>query len=222
MEEAVLFLGFEVTASIVLSLEAISRFEKVQPLHQFTEQVWAHSQTLAELSRKICQEFGENRAACDQAYLTGLLHDIGKLVLAQNFPKEYRQVLRKAAEEKRPLTEMEQEALGVSHSDAGAYLLAVWGLPVTLFQGVAFHHSPSESYSGELSSAAAVHLAEEILESGKAVDEIISTYPAALRLERHAEAIRALAPKRAKDERPTTVTNVVRNGEADLQTAAHA
>ena len=53
IEEAVLFLGFEVTASIVLSLEAISRFEKIQPLHHLAEQVWAHSQPLAELARRI-------------------------------------------------------------------------------------------------------------------------------------------------------------------------
>lgn len=194
-EEAVLFLGFEVTASIVLSLEAISRFEKVAAVHHLSEQVWAHSQTLAELSRRIAQGLGLTRRDCDRAYLAGLLHDLGKLVLAQNFSAECQTISKIVAAENRPPLEVEREVLGLTHADAGGYLLAVWGLPVEIVEAVAAHHAvPGAPHDPSLFTS--LQIAEEVLESEKPLDEIIAGYPPELGLLEHKETFTALAGTR--------------------------
>lgn len=202
IEEAVLFLGFDVTASVVLSLEALSRFEKIQPLNSLADEIWAHSQTLAELARKISQSFGQKRSASDKVYLAGLLHDIGKLVLAHNFPEEYRKITSIAEKEKRPLVEVEREILDLTHADAGAYLLAVWGLPLPIVQAVSFHHAPADAVTQNFSPAAALHIAEHVLESDKPLDEIIGSYPQELGLFENTDDFTALFPERPAPAQP--------------------
>jgi putative nucleotidyltransferase with HDIG domain len=200
LKEAILFLGFEVTASIVLSLEAITRFEKVPSVHELSTRVWAHSQSVAELSRRICQSFGHDTPSCDQAFLAALLHDLGKLVLAQNFPAEFKMIAQRAVKEGKTAAEIEKDILGVSHADAGAYLLAAWGLPLPIVEAVAAHESPASTVNGPFSPAIALHLAEAMTESGKPVEEILADYPAELLLENQMESLAALMPRRQTRE----------------------
>lgn len=78
----------------------------------------------------------------DEAYTVGLLHDIGRLVLAVEMKDRYATVLDVAATTGRPLYEVEQAQLGVTHGEVGAHLFAMWALPVALIDAIAHHHSP--------------------------------------------------------------------------------
>ena len=66
--------------------------------------------------------------AVENAFMAGLLHDVGLLVLNTNFPDRYRDVFRLIQEDTRPMLEAECEVFGATHADVGAYLLGIWGL----------------------------------------------------------------------------------------------
>ncbi len=184
LTEVVLFLGFDLVESIVLSLEAISRFDHVRHTYLTAESVWGHSQRVAELSRRICHQREEGhgeRGLSPTAYLGGLLHDIGKLAFARNLEEDYREIIQIARCEKRPLYEIELEAWGVTHADAGAYLLGLWGLPFPMLEAVARHHAAPDSFNA-FSPALAVHLAENLIRGDVTLDNVNELYPSNLAL----------------------------------------
>ena len=78
----------------------------------------------------------------DEAYAVGLLHDVGRLVLAVEMRDRYAEVLMSATASGRPLYEVEQERLGVTHGEVAAHLFAMWALPVPLIEAIAHHHAP--------------------------------------------------------------------------------
>jgi putative nucleotidyltransferase with HDIG domain len=174
---AVLLLGMETTASLVLSIEAFARFDKLKPLYFSIDRVWKHSQALADLTRKICQAVGCDAEMTGHAYTAGLLHDIGKLALAQNFEEQYHRTVKRAEDNNVPVYSIEREVFGATHPEAGAYLLAVWGLPLPIVRAVADHHLCPESFTSPFSASTAVHLAEQLIAGRKRPDEIVAAYP---------------------------------------------
>jgi HD-like signal output (HDOD) protein len=89
----------------------------------------------------------------------GVLHDIGKLVIASADPLSYRRILDVSSSTGTRPWLVEREILGCSHAEVGAYLLGIWGLPASIVEAVAWHHHPSESPVAEFSPLAAVHAA---------------------------------------------------------------
>ena len=89
----------------------------------------------------------------DDAFAAGLLHDVGRLVLASAFGQEYQHVLRRAAEPGALLAQCEGEAFGCTHNVAGAYLLGLWGLADPVVEAVAWHHQPSRAEPGVIFGA---------------------------------------------------------------------
>src|SRR5579862_669245 len=109
----------------------------------------------------------------DEAFVGGLLHDIGKLVLASNFPAEYARIVeigRKGAES---LVAAEENTLGANHAEVGGYLLGLWGLPVPVVEAIALHHHPGKSPTQAFGPLTAVHAANGLLnlERGNSLDE---------------------------------------------------
>lgn len=74
--------------------------------------------------------------------LAALLHDIGKLVIAERTPAHFARVLAQSEEEGRPFHEIEEHLTHISHAEVGAYLLSLWGLPYSVVEAVAHHHHP--------------------------------------------------------------------------------
>jgi putative nucleotidyltransferase with HDIG domain len=173
---AVLLLGLETTGALVLSIEAFARFDKVKPLYFSIDKIWKHSQIVAGLAREICQ-----RVACDHettglAYTAGLLHDIGKLIFAQNFEEQYGQTLREAEQGTVPLHELESQTFGANHAEAGAYLLALWGLPLPIIDAVAKHHLQYGRLPQEFNATTALHLADQLISGTRPPDEVFGEY----------------------------------------------
>jgi len=75
----------------------------------------------------------------------GLLHDVGKLVLASNYPEQYVEIGRNAQAKRVEWLVEERESFGFDHADVGGYLLGLWGLPPAVVEAVAFHHFPLRS-----------------------------------------------------------------------------
>src|SRR5262249_27195695 len=95
----------------------------------------------------------------DQCFLAGLLHDIGRIVLADGLPVEYSKVWNLARQNHLPLWQVEQTEFGATHADVGAYLLGLWGLPNPIVEAVALHHCPSRCIAPGFSPLTAVHVA---------------------------------------------------------------
>ncbi len=98
--------------------------------------------TSAVRAAQSSRRFVTDTKLADEAYAVGLLHDLGRLILAVEMKERYADVLSLVATTGRPLYEIEREKLGVTHSEVGAHLFAMWALPVPLIDAIAHHHSP--------------------------------------------------------------------------------
>jgi putative nucleotidyltransferase with HDIG domain len=136
--EAVARLGFYQVYCLVVSLfgaraRAMEGVDKAVNV----EEMWRHSVAVAVAASIVEEETGQAKAA---AFTAGLLHDIGKLVLASVEGERYAKVLQKAAEEGGPLCELERAALAMDHAELGGELLRRWNLPPEVAAAVRYHH----------------------------------------------------------------------------------
>jgi HD-like signal output (HDOD) protein len=157
--DAVQLLGVNRIRSLALALHLFSAFDtslvKTLPL----DALWNHSVRAAVLAARIASLEGKDEDFIDQTFTAGLLHDVGKLILAANLPQAFTEILNTARTRQKSLAETEIEILHASHADAGGFLLGVWGLPVPLVEAVAFHHRPMETAELQFSPLTAVHVA---------------------------------------------------------------
>jgi len=158
--EAVVYLGLNTIRSLVLSLEVFSQYDQEVCPGFSLDALAEHSWCTGSLARIVAQAGNHDRGFVDQCFLTGLLHDVGQVVMAFGMPEDYAGVIARAKSEDRPTWRVEQEYFGATHADVGAYLLALWGLPNPVVEGVALHHQPASSSTMEFSPAAAVHVAD--------------------------------------------------------------
>lgn len=128
---------------------------------RLVEQLWKDSLTVGGLARRIAQEEGLEGHAMEEAQLAGLLHDLGELVLFQNWREEFMQI------DPHDRDATEQRIFGATHADISGYLCASWGLPRTVVDAVTYHHFPSRMPSeGGVSVVTAVHVARSLVDAG--------------------------------------------------------
>jgi putative nucleotidyltransferase with HDIG domain len=155
--DACIFLGVETIQALVLSMGVFSQFRRKGRFS--VEDLQTHSMQTASVARRIARAERLPREVVEECLLAGMLHDVGKLVMAVNCADEYERCL--AAEEAgRPIEEIERDVFGVDHADAGMYLLRLWGLPESITAAVALHHRPAQSPNRSLGPLAIVHAAD--------------------------------------------------------------
>ena len=157
--EAVQFIGMGTVRSLVLSAHIFSCFDRTRLKGFSMDRLWDHAFKTATFARKIMQLERTDPADGEDAYTAGMLHDSGKLMLANSLPKQFEQAVALATARQIPLHEAELEVFGATHAGAAAYLLGLWGLPATIVEAVAFHHTPGRSDLRTFGSLAAVHVA---------------------------------------------------------------
>jgi HD-like signal output (HDOD) protein len=156
--EAVAYLGLDTIKSLVLSIHAFSQFDKAETGALKIEALWSHSLQVAGLAKRISKLEGQEPKAIEEAFTAGMLHDIGKLVLAVNLPNEYTEATH-LAQSGLELPLAEHKVFGANHADVGGYLIGLWGLPVPVVEAVALHHSPSRATPPIFSPLTSVHAA---------------------------------------------------------------
>jgi putative nucleotidyltransferase with HDIG domain len=159
-EEAALYLGLETIKALVLSLQAFTSFDRFRIRACNLDALWNHCWETGVLARRIWSAESGDASMLDQAFTGGLLHDIGKLVLADNQPELYQKACLLAHQENMSLAQAEQQVFGVSHAEVGGYLLGLWGLPDPIVEAVAYHHSPAWSSNKGFAPVTAVHVAD--------------------------------------------------------------
>ncbi len=157
--QAAILLGLNTVKSLVLSLHIFSQFDTRGLPESFLEELWQHNILIGEASKRVAEGEKQDKITIDHAFMAGLLHDTGKLILAVNFPDDFQQVLELSQNEGRLMAECEDEIFGVSHAEVGAYLMGLWGLPLPIVEALAFHHHPDRCVSREFSPLTAVHIA---------------------------------------------------------------
>lgn len=161
--EAVLFLGVATVQSLVLSTQIFSLFEKVKITAFSFPDLWQHCWMTGMLAKKIAESKNQSNLDPQECFTAGLLHDIGKLVLATSMRQRYEQVMTKAQEQRQPVWKAECDAFGSSHGEVGAYLLGLWGLPDPIIEAVAFHHQPRYTAEAGFDVLSVVHLANAMV-----------------------------------------------------------
>ncbi len=160
--EAAKYLGLETIKTLVLSIQVFSQFENSELGGLSLGTIWDHSLRTAAIARSIARDTEGDRRVADEAFVAGLLHDIGKIVLAANQTKTYPTALSIAQSQRIPLWQAERLVFCVDHADVGGYLLGLWGLPVPVVEAIALHHAPGRATKQPFSPLTAVHLANAI------------------------------------------------------------
>jgi putative nucleotidyltransferase with HDIG domain len=181
------YLGVEMIRSLVLSIHAFSQFDQVKLEGFSVETLWSHSLQTAAAARTIARLEGADRRLYEEAFAAGTLHDVGKLILAANFPELYREVLRLRNVEHMDGCKAEEQVFGANHANVGGYLLGLWGLPVSVVDAITMHHEPDCLGQPIFSPLTAVHAANAILhrlqgEEGSALPALDLPYLAELGL----------------------------------------
>jgi HD-like signal output (HDOD) protein len=160
--EAVGILGFETVSSMVMTIKLLSQYDKVKPVYFSIDRLWRHSTEVARSAKQIALWQTDDAALAEMAFTAGLMHDIGKVVLAANFDEQYRGAQSLARKQGMELWEVEKEIFGATHGEIGAYLLGLWGMPLDLLEVAALHHYPTRSLSKNFTALTAVHVANAL------------------------------------------------------------
>jgi HD-like signal output (HDOD) protein len=157
IQQAVSYLGLSTVRSMVLSAE-VFRPGKALPPELDLARLQRHALNVAALARFVAAD----TSFADDAFLCGLLHDIGLLVLGRQYPVEMQRALAERAAGI-PLADAEHKYLGVDHGAAGAYLLGLWGFPYEIVDIVSTHELPIVTMPSALGVASALAVAHSLL-----------------------------------------------------------
>lgn len=160
--EAVMQLGVERTKALILAASVFQELTQAGCAGFSHEKLWQHSMAVGGYARMVSNSQDKDSRRADQAFTAGLLHDVGKLLLAANLPEMYADIIAQAVKREVDVGLVEREALGTTHAELGACFLAGWGLPLALLEAVAWHHEPGESGESDFTVLSAVHVANAI------------------------------------------------------------
>lgn len=145
VQQASVLLGRDTIVNLALSISVMSaqaRFARdawpVDPAD-----FWRHSFAVASLARRMAA--GIPGVDADEAYVAGLIHDIGKLVMLDHFGELYGQVVMAAQDGVKPLFMLEREILETDHAVVGHALCLHWKIPASITRAVAEHHDEDDS-----------------------------------------------------------------------------
>jgi len=162
--EAVALLGVRMLRGLALSGHLASLYPQHDAWAAFSfDRVNERSLLVARLAMQIAKDMQCNIAVQDQAFLAGLLHDIGTLFIASQDPARYLEVMTLSGQKHASICVVEKKLLGFFHGEIGAYLMAHWGLAPQVIEAVLLHHTPQLCGNPHFSPLTAVHIADALL-----------------------------------------------------------
>jgi len=158
---ALMVLGFNTVRNAVMSVSVIDTLSmKNVPNGWDIEEFWKHSLAVAVTSRTLAEK--TKLGSPDNCFMGGLLHDIGKIILAQFFREIVLQILTLAGDEKISFSDTEKEINSIAHDQIGGYLVKQWKLPSDLVDAVRYHHSTTTKVY-DLNFLIIIHTADYIV-----------------------------------------------------------
>lgn len=160
VQQAVTYLGTELLRALTLSAHVFGIAEQLEVRGFSLERLQERSLSTA----RLCRAFIGDRERAEEAYTVGLIRDAGCIALAHAAPRRFETVLDRTRDGAEPLHEAERAELGVTHAEAGAYMLGMWGLPLSIVEAVAYHHAPRRCRAADVRLLAALHVADALAE----------------------------------------------------------
>lgn len=158
---AIVVLGFETVKNLSLSAAVLKRFSTGTELALFDRQrFWDHTIGCGVAGKMLARKLGYQIEG--EAFVAGVLHDIGKLILIEYFPKKFSNALDLAQKETLTISDAEEQIFGVTHAELGAWLAEKWNLPNSLVETIAYHHRPCEQENPE-DLVLLIHLANALI-----------------------------------------------------------
>lgn len=157
--QAINLLGLDTIKTLIVSVKIFSQLQQTNGAGISLKSLWDHSMIVTGWARVIAQKENVDRQLVDEFMLAGMLHDVGKLVLVCQLPKEYKRVLALSNKENLPLFSAEKQVIGISHAEVGSYLLGLWGFSHNVAEAAAFHHNPADVDTEGFSPLTAVYAA---------------------------------------------------------------
>lgn len=160
INHATVILGFEMVKTIAMGV-AIYNDKTAGPTGFDREQFWIHSLGVATLSREIAQRMPEDkRPQLDTVFLSGLLHDVGKVIFDNYFTEDYFKASELAHSEGIWIREAEQRILKMDHCEAGFFLARKWQFPAPVVEVIRFHHNLAKCSERNAALCHVVHAAD--------------------------------------------------------------
>ncbi len=160
INEAIMVMGFNGIRSLVLAASAYNIMNReVEGYFLPKGDLWKHSMTTALFARTLAQK--TDLGLREHAFIAGLIHDIGKIVLSTYLKEQFKVVLDLVEVENIPFMDAEQQVLGYNHAAIGAIVAEKWNLPPMLTEAIALHHSPSEA-STNPTLTSLIHVADAL------------------------------------------------------------
>jgi HD-like signal output (HDOD) protein len=156
--QAAAMLGEKTISSLVL---AASMYSTKAIDGKLVTRMWRDALSVGNLARRFAADAGLGRSDVEESHLAGLIHDIGDIVLLQNWPAEFSAIDVKNRERS------EVETFGATHADIGGFVATLWDLPAGVVDAITHHHTPSAGLHTEfISPVTAVHVARAYVDCG--------------------------------------------------------
>jgi HD-like signal output (HDOD) protein len=173
LPRAVMVIGFSEVVSLSIGMSVFSTFQQVGAGGLLgMSDLWLHSMGCYFASKRINallgakpsreRAAGSSKSSETPVYLSALLHDMGKVILAMHFPDEYAAVLLSARQTGSALELKEKEMLGIDHAAVAYFLLDRWQFPQALMISVRYHHAPENADREAKRDARVVSLADTL------------------------------------------------------------
>ena len=162
VSRSITVIGTRGLRDLILASSTIDAFSKISSDFIDMNKFWSHSLYCGVLARILATKC--NALHTEPFFVSGLLHDIGKLIIQHKLPEMAREVHIREDDSNLARHELEDEVIGFNHARVGGELLRAWKLPVNIQDAVEFHHAPSMAKESPL-GAAVIHLADSITKS---------------------------------------------------------
>lgn len=156
VSRAVSVVGLRELRGLVIAASAVESFSNVSDDILNKVRFWRHSLYCGVIARLLAEQCHVLHS--ERLFVAGLLHDIGKLIVAQRLPQEAKMIALELDSGQRTECEVEQDILGFNHAEVGGELMHEWGMPETLFESVAYHHNPELAKTGVMETSL-IHIA---------------------------------------------------------------
>ena len=165
IEEAVFFLGVRQIRQLAMVTPVIEEFQKLTTDNRFPwRQFWRHCIGVALITRELVDLVKSPDGESD--YVSGLVHDVGKIVMSAVFPDHFRTIYHPKPDNQTPLLEMEMQILGMDHANLGALYLKKQRLPEVFIEVAQYHHNPRAA-ARYAKTVAAVQVADMMVRHNK-------------------------------------------------------
>lgn len=162
LTRAIIMLGINTVKNLVLASTVMASLKGIRPLKSFAvDQFWMHSLCVGVTAKILARKQGVPIFEHETYFVTGLLHDLGKIAMMSCFPEAYRNTLLKANYEQISLINCEVEDFGFTHCNVGHLIAAKWKLGHDMIDAIRLHHDPTAAGNGSLNMANSIALANQ-------------------------------------------------------------